>query len=947
MAADFSQDSVLYFIRSNGGKVRNADLLAHYKPFIKDHENRTRNRELFKTFVNSVAVVKTEEGVSYVVLRRKHLGDGGEIHAGSHTPDARSAQQPAPQERPKEGGLPRSTANRKQDKGQRGWFETHFNGIRQVVPVPPGDLLPAAGIVNNVQGYVPPRPYKESHLPSYNAAMPKQSKEGSDQRFKVEINTEPIVLPVPEVNNKSIYMAGSKPDQHSKEPKRKRSYPPRDFPPMEAVLSVPPQLAPVQQNKVQRPRTTGEVESKKAYAWPFHSTLAHATSTPCISEGSVPSDTSLFPVLCDSEATQSHGSLDDDRQHTIQQQTRPKQNGDVVASLFATSDSQPTLRKGSLDADLHIQHRIQQQTRPKQNRCPVLITVTDIQNPEESRAAALQTPPENSLPLDTYQYHTPPTAGTGYPDHQYHTPPTAGTGYPDHQYHTPPTAGTGYPDHQYHTPPTAGTGYPDHQYHTPPTAGTGYPDHQYHTPPTAGTGYPDHQYHTPPTAGTGYPDHQYHTPPTAGTGYPDHQYHTPPIAGTGYPDHQFHCQASSGLSASQSSPFLASSEDSRDDWPKGSPGDTFATVEDLHYQGGNYSGEQCPAPERLHHASEAKLLPDMQRPQDRPPRPCSTGNLDINEADRTSPWYHSTDNLHGGDGSESSSFAGSANEPHLNPPVRRIISRLRSRMTRSLGADLDQLVPEDSVSARHNRLHLLSSNLSTGHSLSNPSSRTHSCRDLREDGRSRCSSNKSLNGSHDSSYFHRHNQVPLESNEHDWLVKGAAGSWPVIYDLFRDDPSLLTKRDFITGYNILHWIAKHGDHRVLNTLAYGAEKVGVKLDVDAKTTCGYTALHLAALHENKQMVRLLVQKFKANVALRDTSGKKAWQYLSGPRDLLDLLGAPQCSTSAGSSTPKLAVNSPRSATSSAAVKRSTSIAAFLNKTLVKFPGREGSPDFLV
>uniref|UniRef100_A0AAY5KXG3 SOWAHA-C winged helix-turn-helix domain-containing protein n=1 Tax=Esox lucius TaxID=8010 RepID=A0AAY5KXG3_ESOLU len=206
--------------------------------------------------------------------------------------------------------------------------------------------------------------------------------------------------------------------------------------------------------------------------------------------------------------------------------------------------------------------------------------------------------------------------------------------------------------------------------------------------------------------------------------------------------------------------------------------------------------------------------------------------------------------------------------------------------------------------ARQNRLHLLSSNLGIGHSFSTPSSRTHSCRDLREDVRSRASSNRSLSSSHDGSYFHRHSQVPLEPNEHDWLVKSATGTWPDVYDLFRDDPSLLTKRDFITGYNILHWIAKHGDHRVLNTLAYGVDKAGLKLDVDAKTACGYTALHLAALHGNKQMVRLLVHKFRANVALRDTSGKKAWQYLSGPKDLLELLGAPNCSTPASSSTPQ-------------------------------------------
>lgn len=68
--------------------------------------------------------------------------------------------------------------------------------------------------------------------------------------------------------------------------------------------------------------------------------------------------------------------------------------------------------------------------------------------------------------------------------------------------------------------------------------------------------------------------------------------------------------------------------------------------------------------------------------------------------------------------------------------------------------------------------------------------------------------------------FYYQSLVPLEPREHAWLVKGAAGSWTDIYSLFREDPSLLNRRDFISGFTVLHWIAKHGDHRVLNTLWY-------------------------------------------------------------------------------------------------------------------------------
>uniref|UniRef100_A0A4W6D6L0 SOWAHA-C winged helix-turn-helix domain-containing protein n=1 Tax=Lates calcarifer TaxID=8187 RepID=A0A4W6D6L0_LATCA len=140
--------------------------------------------------------------------------------------------------------------------------------------------------------------------------------------------------------------------------------------------------------------------------------------------------------------------------------------------------------------------------------------------------------------------------------------------------------------------------------------------------------------------------------------------------------------------------------------------------------------------------------------------------------------------------------------------------------------------------------------------------------------------------------------VPLEPREHTWLVKGAAGAWPDIYSLFREDSSLLNKRDFISGFTVLHWIAKHGDHRVLNTLWYVYFALSHSLllffDINARSTCGHTPLHIAAIHGNKNIMRLLVNKFSADVRLRDTAGKRPWQYLShtAPVEIFHLLGAP-------------------------------------------------------
>ncbi|KTF91766.1 hypothetical protein cypCar_00015533 [Cyprinus carpio] len=263
---------------------------------------------------------------------------------------------------------------------------------------------------------------------------------------------------------------------------------------------------------------------------------------------------------------------------------------------------------------------------------------------------------------------------------------------------------------------------------------------------------------------------------------------------------------------------------------------------------------------------------------------------DGNDSRTITPMHHSMGHLV--DEDSRASTRSSSPETHRGPIVRRLTSRLRSRMCRSLGEDLDQPFPEDNISARHNRLQLLSSTLSMGNLVSQSSSRGQSSRELS----SPAGSTRSLSTSvHDGSFSSKHSSIPLDPREHDWFVKAASGTWTDIYALFRDDPNLLSKRDFISGFTVVHWIAKHGDHRVLNTLWYGVNKVGMTLDVNAKTLGGYTPLHLAAIHGHKKLIRLLVQKFKADVRIRDSSGKRPWQYLSKDeqRDILELLGAPQ------------------------------------------------------
>ncbi|KAJ0062004.1 hypothetical protein NL108_014784, partial [Boleophthalmus pectinirostris] len=69
-----TQQSVLSFLIEEGGKVKKTELVQRFKGFLDcdDPEERERNRELFKNFVNNVAVVKEIDGARFVVVRKKY-----------------------------------------------------------------------------------------------------------------------------------------------------------------------------------------------------------------------------------------------------------------------------------------------------------------------------------------------------------------------------------------------------------------------------------------------------------------------------------------------------------------------------------------------------------------------------------------------------------------------------------------------------------------------------------------------------------------------------------------------------------------------------------------------------------------------------------------------------------------------------------------------------------
>ncbi|KAL6097321.1 sowahb [Pungitius sinensis] len=313
----------------------------------------------------------------------------------------------------------------------------------------------------------------------------------------------------------------------------------------------------------------------------------------------------------------------------------------------------------------------------------------------------------------------------------------------------------------------------------------------------------------------------------------------------------------------------------------------------------------------MHH-STGHLHDNQEATTNLAPFHCSSDRLqgDAYSTAGRIPWHLSTGDLHADREEVESSEGSTSSRTLLRPPdARRLSSKVRSRMCRSLGTNLDQLLQEEvrvgggSEMARLNRLHLISSSLSLRYDLSSSSSLSSCCTpprcpspahlDERTEARTgRSPPTASPPAQREGSS--RQSLVPLEPREHAWMVKAAAGAWPDIYTMFREDSSLLNKHDFISGFTVLHWIAKHGDHRVLNTLWYGVQKAGLTFNINAKSTCGHTPLHVAAIHNSKNILRLLVTNFNADVKLRDTAGKKPWQYLSRavPPDIFQLLGAP-------------------------------------------------------
>ncbi|OCT92472.1 ankyrin repeat domain-containing protein SOWAHC [Xenopus laevis] len=150
-------------------------------------------------------------------------------------------------------------------------------------------------------------------------------------------------------------------------------------------------------------------------------------------------------------------------------------------------------------------------------------------------------------------------------------------------------------------------------------------------------------------------------------------------------------------------------------------------------------------------------------------------------------------------------------------------------------------------------------------------------------------SSSSVSGNEEDESGAAHGQVALDPVEHAWMLSSCRGRWESLRELLSNEPGLITRRDFITGFSCLHWAAKHGQHELLNALLTYARQHRVPININARAAGGYTALHLAAMHGHLDVIKLLIGACDADVNIRDYSGRKAWQYL-GPNTTHDVQG---------------------------------------------------------
>jgi hypothetical protein len=73
----------------------------------------------------------------------------------------------------------------------------------------------------------------------------------------------------------------------------------------------------------------------------------------------------------------------------------------------------------------------------------------------------------------------------------------------------------------------------------------------------------------------------------------------------------------------------------------------------------------------------------------------------------------------------------------------------------------------------------------------------------------------------------------MDPLEHEWIMHAVQNNHEGIQRLVEEEPNLVHKKDFITGYTAAHWAAMHGNDQMLSTLLLNGADVNVKSAVSS------------------------------------------------------------------------------------------------------------------
>lgn len=120
-----TQESVLFRLINEGGQVKKSEIVSHFRGLLDgaDPAEKQRNRELFKTLVNSVATVREIDGVRYVVLKKvyRHLLNRAQAaDEPDHGGIRRTGEPRSPPERAEEAGSRASGSGADEESSREG-----------------------------------------------------------------------------------------------------------------------------------------------------------------------------------------------------------------------------------------------------------------------------------------------------------------------------------------------------------------------------------------------------------------------------------------------------------------------------------------------------------------------------------------------------------------------------------------------------------------------------------------------------------------------------------------------------------------------------------------------------------------------------------------------------------------------------------------------------------